>query len=153
MYNPLLSIFIEGPNELDVHATIVLDKIVGEFAIYKPVTEALGLIYLLALPWKITLESGDGEELNLGIDKLPFKIIRSNPKTTVIQVTDLLDTQEGDSIRLFFENSKRILPSTVLSIQNNELEISGQFQHNGYLLNYTKQFTIIMETHSILQKK
>lgn len=149
---PLISIFIEGPNELDVHVSVVLDKIVGEYAIYKPVTESLSLIYLLALPWKITLEAIDGEEINLGFDKIPFKVERvTNNYTSLIVPENMF--KEGDLLRLYNESSKRILASQVIRSNGGTIDVLGQFQYDGYLLNFTKQFTIILETHSILQKK
>jgi len=150
--HPLISIFIQGPNELDVHVSMLLDKISGEFSIYKPITTSLSMIYLLALPWIVTIESSDGEEIDLGYDKIPFSIISSSSHTTTISIQNYTFKQY-DNLRLYFEHNKRILPSMVLNIIDNKIEISGVFQHNGYLLNYNRQITIILETHSILHKK
>lgn len=147
----ILSIFIEGPNEKDVHIKVILDKVFDSYGIYKPITDSLSYLYLLALPWKINLETIDGEPLYLGRDRIEYKILSNGPAASTIQVPDSNLFKVFDNIRIC-SNNKVILPSTVLAVEDNKLVIQGTFQNDGYLLLFDKQFTLVLETHSTVSK-
>ena len=147
----ILSIFIEGPNEKDIHVKVILDKVFDSYGIYRPITESLSYLYLLALPWKIHLETIDGEPLYLGRDRIEYKVISSESNTTTIRVPDINLFKVFDNIRIF-SNNKVILPSIVLSVQEKEIVIQGVFQNDGYILLFDKQFTLVLETHSTISK-
>jgi hypothetical protein len=147
----ILSIFIEGPNEKDVHIKVILDKVFDSYGIYKPITDSLSYLYLLALPWKINLETIDGEPLYLGRDRIEYKILSNGPAASTIQVPDSNLFKVFDNIRIC-SNNKVILPSMVLSVEDNKLVIQGTFQNDGYLLLFDKQFTLVLETHSTVSK-
>ena len=150
--HPLLSIFIEGPNGYEVHGSILYEKIIGEYAIYKPISEGLSYLYILALPWTITLETCDGEYVSLGSDKIPFHVLETKNNETHIVLLDASDFKVGDQVRVYMHHGKRILPSSVLKKQDNELLLQGVFKE-GFLLNFTRQLTIVLETYSMLNKK
>lgn len=148
---PILSLFIEGPNESDVHVKAVLEKVFDSYGIYKPVTDALSHMHLLALPWKINLETIDGEPIYLGIDNIPYTILSTDSnKTTTIRVEDSNLFKVFDNIRIF--TNKVILPSIILAIHNNDLIIHGTFQQSGSILLFDKQFTLVLEAHSTISK-
>ena len=147
----ILSIFIEGPNEKDVYVKAILDKVFDSYGIYKPITESLSYLYLLALPWKINLESIDGEPLYLGRDRIEYKVLSNDSNTTTVKVPDANLFKIFDNIRIF-SNNKVILSSIVLAIEENKLIIQGTFQNDGYLLLFDKQFTLVLETHSTVSK-
>ena len=148
---PILSILIEGPNEHDFHIKVILESVFDTYSIYKPVTEGLSYLYLLALPWKINLETIDGESLYLGKDAIPYTILSTDSnKMTTIRVQDTQQFRVFDNIRIF--TNKVILPSMILSIDETTMMIHGTFQQDGYILLFDKQFTLILETHSTVSK-
>lgn len=147
----ILSIFIEGPNEKDVYVKVILDKVFDSYGIYKPITESLSYLYLLALPWKINLETIDGEALYLGRDRIEYKVLSNDSNTTTLKVPDGNLFKVFDNIRIC-SNNKVILSSMVLGIEDNILIIQGTFQNDGYLLLFDKQFTLVLETHSTVSK-
>lgn len=150
--NPLLSIFIEGPNGYEVHGSILYEKTVGEYSIYKPISEGLSYLYVLALPWTITLETSDGEYVSLGNDKLPYHVTEHKNNETHIIVVEPHDFKVGDQVRVYTIYNKRIIPSTVVSMEGNKLVLSGIVKE-GFLLNFTRQLTVILETYSLLGLK
>lgn len=147
----IIALFIEGPNENDVHVKAVLDKVFDTYGIYKPVTEALSYMHILALPWKINLETIDGEPIYLGTDNIPYTVLSTDSnKTTTIRIEDSNQFKIFDNIRIF--TNKVILPSFIVAIQDNNLIIHGIFQHNGSILLFDKQFTLVLEAHSTVSK-
>lgn len=141
--NPLLSIYIEAPNSQEHQISVLLEQIIGGFGIYKTVTHSLSLVYLLALPWKITVEASDGEAIDLGSDKVGFKVLRATPQLTTIEVEVSSFAQVGDSLRVY--SDRKILPAIVVATREKELDITGSFTQNGYLLNFTQQVTLVLD--------
>ena len=140
--HPILSIYIEGPNNQDHQISIVLDKQCSYYGVYRPATPSLSYMYLLALPWRITLEAADGEAIDLGADKVSYKVIKVDGFVATMEVMEGF-AWVGESLRVFSE--KKILPTTVLAVRGKEIDVSGVFASEGYLLNYSRQVTILLD--------
>jgi hypothetical protein len=142
----MLSLVIEGANEDMVSVSLIPDHSVGEYTMYRPILESLSYVRLLALPWKITLEAGDGEELLLGIDNIPYTVVNTYEQTTMIAVKNAGSIcRVGEGLRIYMEESKKLLPSQVVSIKDDTIEIIGKIRESGRLLNYSRQVSIVFE--------
>lgn len=144
MAHPLLSVYIEGPNNKELQISVLLNHIVGNFGVYKPATPSLSFIYLLALPWKITIEAADGEAIDLGSDKVPFKVIKTQFFVATMEVAMDNFACVGDSLRVYAD--KKILPAEVIAVREGEIDVKGcGAATEGYLLNYSKQVTLLLD--------
>lgn len=144
----LLSLRIEGANEDEVNITLVPSHIVGEYAIYRPVLESLSYLQLLALPWKISLEAGDGESLYLGEDGRRYSLVEEREGFFQLQIEgEVSFCGVGDSLRLFEEASKKILSARVIAQEGREVRIacSGKIHGKGQVLNYSHQVSLVFE--------
>ena len=144
MAHPLLSVYIEGPNNKELQISVLLNHIVGNFGVYKPATPSLSFIYLLALPWKITIEAADGEVIDLGADKVPFKVTQTHFFVATMEVPMDNFACVGDSLRVYAD--KKILPAEVIAVREREIDVKGSgAATEGYLLNYSKQVTLLLD--------
>jgi hypothetical protein len=141
----MISLIIEGANKDEISISVIPSHSVGEYTIFRPILESLSYLKLLALPWKISLDSGDGMKLNLGKDGISYNIIEESENYTSILLPDNNFCGLGDSLRIFDEITKKISVSTVLKIRENAIDISGKIKNNGKLLNYSRQISIILE--------
>lgn len=141
----ILSLRIEGANQDEVYVSLIPHHTVGNYVIYRPVLESLSYIRLLALPWKIYIESSDGEELYIGEDNVPFALLSVSSETSTIRTK--LTAREGDSLRLYSWASKRTFPVRVLRVGGEEgvLEVTGKIDGNGVALSFPGQFSIVFE--------
>jgi len=139
----LISLVVEGANEDEVSVTLIPSHTVGNHTIFRPILESLSYLRLLALPWKVSLESGDGEKLSLGKDGVAYSLVREN----VIQVSRGEEAcKPGDSVRLFVDTTKKVVPCRVKEVRGSEIELYETISGNGWLLNYSRQVSIILET-------
>jgi hypothetical protein len=141
--HPILSVYIEGPNNQDHQLCVLLERIVGGYGIYKPVTVSLSFMYLLALPWRITLEAVDGETIDLGSDKVGFRVVRQQGAIATLEVSESDFARVGDSLRVY--SDRKILPGVVTEVRGRELDVRGTFVGEGHLLNYSRQVTLLLD--------
>lgn len=143
----MVSLLIEGANEDEVSVTLIPSHAVGDYTIFRPILESLSYLRLLALPWKVSLESGDGEKLFLGKDAVPY-MLQNESTLLVSKAFDFC--KGGDSLRIYIEATKKIIAVRVKTVQDNEIEIVGRISGGGggLLLNYSRQISIVFETTS-----
>ena len=141
--HPLLSVYIEGPNNQDHQLCVLLERIVGGYGIYKPVTPSLSFMYLLALPWRITLEAVDGETIDLGSDRVSFRTVHQQGSIATLEVSESDFARIGDSLRVY--SDRKILPGVVVDVRGRELDVRGNFVGEGHLLNYSRQVTLLLD--------
>lgn len=139
----IVSLIIEGANSDEVSVTLIPSYSVGDYTIFKPILESLSYLKVLSLPWKISIESGDSEKLNMGRDALKYTVSALSDNHTTLEVG--CDYNEGDSIRIYNSYSKKIIASKVIRVRENEIDVIGKIKENGLLLNYSRQISIVFE--------
>lgn len=139
----MISLVVEGANEDEVSVTLIPSHTVGEYTIFRPILESLSYLRLLALPWKVSLESGDGERVALGEDRIPYLVVGEKR----LQVSSARNVcRPGESLRLFLDTSKKIIPVRVKEVGEDEIEVYEKVSGNGWLLNYSRQISLVFET-------
>ena len=144
----LITIRIEGINEDEENISMISEKIVGDYVIYRPVLDSLSYIRLLSTPWIITLETSDGEIINLGYDSITYSVnnIINNYKTVLFVPNANTLYNIGNSIRIYLENNNTIISASIIDITENTIIVNKVIKENGKLLNFSNQFSIIIET-------
>lgn len=139
----IISLVIEGANEDEVSVTLIPSHSVGNYTIFRPILESLSYLKLLAIPWKISLESGDGEKLDLGVDGMCYKTLSMNNGYSTLEYGG--ECNEGDSIRVYIESVKKYIATNIIKKRENEIDVSGVVPDYGKILNFSRQFTIVLE--------
>lgn len=140
----IISLVIEGANEDEVNVTLIPSHSVGNYTIFRPILESLSYLKLLALPWKVSLESGDGEKIDLGIDGLCYKTLELSPDGySTLEYTG--ECSEGDSVRIYVETLKKVIATIILKKREGQIDVLGMVPDRGKILNYSRQFTIVLE--------
>jgi len=140
----IISLVIEGANEDEVSVTLIPSHSVGNYTIFRPILESLSYLKLLALPWKVSLESGDGEKINLGVDGLCYKTVELSPDGySTLEYRG--DCGEGDSIRVYVETFKKVIATIILKKREGQIDVLGMVPDHGKILNYSRQFTVVLE--------
>lgn len=139
----IISLVIEGANEDEVSVTLIPSHSVGNYTIFRPILESLSYLKLLAMPWKISLESGDGEKLDLGVDGLCYKTLSMNDGYSTLEYGG--ECSEGESIRVYVESVKKIIATNIIKKRDNEIDVVGVVPDHGKILNYSRQFTVVLE--------
>lgn len=139
----IISLVIEGANKDEVSVTLIPCYSVGEYTIFKPILESLSYLKLLALPWNISIESGDSEKINMGRDALKYTVSHIHDTYSTLDIT--CNYLEGDSIRIYNITSKTIIPSKVIKVRENQIDVIGKIKENGFLLNYNRQISVVFE--------
>jgi hypothetical protein len=146
----MLSLVIEGANEDEVSVSVIPSHSVGSYTIFRPILESLSYLKLLALPWRISLETCDSEKLDLGRDGNNYTVVGECEEgtCTTLSIKDAhIFAAPGDSLRIYIEKTKKIIPSKVLRLRENEheVDVTGTIRHDGQLLNFSRQITIVFE--------
>lgn len=139
----IISLVIEGANEDEVSVTLIPSHCVGSYTIFRPILESLSYLKLLALPWKISLESGDGEKIALGIDGVCYKTLCVFDGYSRLEYGG--ECSEGESIRVYVETLKKVIATNIIKKRENEIDVVGTVPDYGKILNYSRQFTVILE--------
>ena len=152
--NGLITIRIEGVNEEEEYVSMISEKIVGEYVIYRPVLDTLSYIRLLSTPWTITIETSDGEMINLGNDSINYTINNIIRNTTILSVENAANLYNiGNSLRVYLQDNNKIISASIIDVTDNTITIDKVIKSSGKLLNFSNQFSIIIETtinkHSI----
>ena len=140
----IISLVIEGANEDEVSVTLIPSHSVGDYTIFRPILESLSYLKLLSLPWRISLETGDGEKIRLGSDGNRYTSLAMNGNNTTLSVVS--DCEINDSVRLYNEHTKRFVATTVVGVGKDTIDVIGKIKDAGLLLNYSKQVSIVFET-------
>lgn len=139
----IVSLVIEGANKDEVSVTLIPCYSVGDYTIFKPILESLSYVKLLSLPWIISIQSGDSENINMGKDAVKYTVAHIYDTYSTLCVNS--DYLEGDSLRIYNSSSKNIIASKVLKVRENEIDVVGRIKENGLLLNYSRQISVIFE--------
>lgn len=140
----IISLVIEGANEDEVSVTLIPSHSVGNYTIFRPILESLSYLKLLALPWKVSLESGDGEKIDLGVDGLCYKTLEVCEGYSTLEYVG--ECSEGDSIRIFVDTLKKIIATNILrKKEDGKIDVVGFIPDYGKILNYSRQFTVVLE--------
>ena len=142
----IISLVVEGANEDEVSVTLIPSHSVGNYTIFRPILESLSYLKLLALPWKVSLESGDGEKIDLGVDGLCYKTLAVSEEGYYSTLEYDGECSEGDSIRVYVETLKKIIATNILRKRpNGEMDVEGTIPDYGRILNYSRQFVVVLE--------
>ena len=142
----IVSLVVEGANEDEVSVTLIPSHSVGNYTIFRPILESLSYLKLLALPWKISLESGDGEKIDLGVDGLCYKTLNVSEEGYYSTLEYVGECSEGDSIRVYVETLKKVIATNILRKRmNGEIDVAGTIPDYGKILNYSRQFVVVLE--------
>jgi hypothetical protein len=145
--NGLITIRIEGVNEEEEYVSMIPEKIVGEYVIYRPVLDTLSYIRLLSTPWTITIETSDGEMINLGNDSINYTINNIIRNTTILSVENAANLYNiGNSLRVYLQDNNKIISASIIDVTDNTITIDKVIKSSGKLLNFSNQFSIIIET-------
>lgn len=145
--NGLITIRIEGVNEEEEYVSMISEKIVGEYVIYRPVLDTLSYIRLLSTPWTITIETSDGEMINLGNDSINYTINNIIRNTTILSVENADNLYNiGNSLRVYLQDNNKIISASIIDVTDNTITIDKVIKSSGKLLNFSNQFSIIIET-------
>lgn len=139
----IISLVIEGANQDEVNVTLIPSHSVGNYTIFRPILESLSYLKLLSLPWKVSLESGDGEKIDLGIDGLRYKTLGSYGSYSTLEYAG--ECSEGDSLRVYVESLKKIIATNIIKKRDGEIDVDGVIPDYGKILNYSHQFTVVLE--------
>ena len=145
--NGLITIRIEGVNEEEEYVSMIPERIVGEYVIYRPVLDTLSYIRLLSTPWTITIETSDGEMINLGNDSINYTINNIIRNTTILSVENAANLYNiGNSLRMYLQDNNKIISASIIDVTDNTITIDKVIKSSGKLLNFSNQFSIIIET-------
>lgn len=145
--NGLITVRIEGVNEEEEYVSMISEKIVGEYVIYRPVLDTLSYIRLLSTPWTITIETSDGEMINLGNDSINYTINNIIRNTTILSVENAANLYNiGNSLRVYLQDNNKIISASIIDVTDNTITIDKVIKSSGKLLNFSNQFSIIIET-------
>ena len=145
--NGLITIRIEGVNEEEEYVSMIPERIVGEYVIYRPVLDTLSYIRLLSTPWTITIETSDGEMINLGNDSINYTINNIIRNTTILSVENAANLYNiGNSLRVYLQDNNKIISASIIDVTDNTITIDKVIKSSGKLLNFSNQFSIIIET-------
>ena len=145
--NGLITIRIEGVNEEEEYVSMISEKIVGEYVIYRPVLDTLSYIRLLSTPWTITIETSDGEMINLGNDSINYTINNIIRNTTILSVENADNLYNiGNSLRIYLHDNYKIISASIIDVTDHTITIDKVIKSSGKLLNFSNQFSIIIET-------
>lgn len=125
------------------------------FVIYKPPLDSLGYISLLGLPWKIALKSSDGHLLDLGKDADRYDKIEHSRiinHHTILYVSNPRNYQIENMVRIVTDKQIKIV-AKVMNVNHISIEIDQPVSDPGYVLNFTEQFSILLELTSSEHKK
>jgi hypothetical protein len=144
----MLSLVVEGANEDEVSVSLIPSHSVGPYTIFRPILESLSYLKLLALPWRISLETCDAEKLDIGRDGNDYRVVGECTGTTTLSIQNPSEfATPGDSLRIYIEKTKKIIPSKVLRVRDtaHEIDVVGTIKYDGQVLNFSRQITIVFE--------
>jgi len=136
----MISLVIEGANQDEVSVSLIPSHEVGNFTVYKPILDTLSYLKLLSLPWKVSLETGDGEKIDFGSDNVPFTVLYTSETYSTLECE--CDWCYGEQLRIF---STKMIATKVIRRGMGTIDVSGCIKDNGYMLNYSRQISIVLE--------
>jgi hypothetical protein len=139
----IVSLVIEGANEDEVSVSLIPSHSVGNYTIFRPIIDSLSYLKLLALPWKVSLESSDGEKIDLGMDGLCYKTLGLYDGYSSLEYVG--DCREGESLRIYIDSVKKIIATHILRKRENEIDVIGIVPDSGRILNYSRQISLVLE--------
>jgi|APGre2960657404_1045060.scaffolds.fasta_scaffold00014_3 hypothetical protein len=146
-----LNILIQAAGGEQQTISLIPTYTCGSHVIYKPALDTLGYIKLFSLPWKITLRTTDHIELDLGKDgdvyeKYERQSINNNLHT-LLYITNPKNYHIGDNIRIMTVQNQTII-CNIININKDTIEINQPVYDAGYILNFTEQFSLLIELTS-----
>lgn len=141
---------IQGVNGDNQSVSLIPNYTCNNFTIYKPPLDSLGYLKLFSMPWKITLKTGDDKVIDLGSDGDYYEIFETHPfikDRTSIYVNKVNNYSIGQEIRILTEKNEYV-DASVININNTYIEIDKSISEKGYVMNFSEQFSILLELTS-----
>jgi hypothetical protein len=141
---------IQGVNGDTQSVSLIPSYTCNNFVIYKPPLDSLGYLKLFSLPWKITLKTGDDKIIDLGSDGDYYEVFEKHPfikDRSSIYVNKTNNYSIGQEIRILTDKNEYI-DASVININNTCIEIDKSISEKGYVMNFSEQFSILLELTS-----
>ncbi len=148
--SPCLILHIQGANGDSQEVSLIPAYTCHYFAIYKPVLDSLGYLRMVSLPWKIQLKTSDGEMLDLGQDGDEYERFEAHPylqNQSLLYINTPKNYAIEQSIRILTQ-SNELINAKVLQVSNTYIEVDKKITEKGYLLNFSEQYSILLELTS-----
>lgn len=145
-----LILHIQGANGDSEEVSLIPFYTCHYFAIYKPALDSLGHIRLMSFPWKITLKSSDNNIIDLGQDGDTYERYEAHPyliNQSMLYVSNPKNYMIEQSVRILTETNQMII-AKVLQVNNTYIEVDKKINEKGYLLNFSEQYSILLELTS-----
>ena len=153
---PCLKIVLQGVSSEIQEISLIPSYTCHLFAIYKPALESLGYVRRMSLPWKVSLKTMDGQSLDMGEDGDVYERFETShiPEHTILYCQHPKHYMIGDTVRILTEKHETF-NAQVTNTNASSIEINQPIQTKGYLMNFTQQYSILMElttsTHTPIQ--
>ena len=143
---PCLKIQLQGVSSEVQEISLIPSYTCQLFAIYKPALESLGYVRRMSLPWKVSLKTIDGQSLDMGDDGEAYERFEAShvPEHTFLYCQHPKHYTIGDTIRILTEKHETIV-AQVTNTNASSIEVNQPIQTKGYLMNFTQQYSILME--------
>lgn len=150
MKAPCLVLEVKGANGDVQKVSMIPISTNNYFAIYRPPLDSLGYLKLISLPWKITLKTGDNENIDIGEDGDYYEKFEKHPyfeDRTILYIENTKNYMLDHSIRIITETDVKI-NAKVINVNNTSIEINKCITEKGYIMNFSEQFSILLELTS-----
>lgn len=147
---PCLVLYIQGANGDNQEVSLIPAYTCHYFAIYKPALESLGYIRMVSLPWKIILKTTDGEVVDLGSDGDMYERFEAHPyiqHQTLLYISTPKNYAIEQTVRILTDSNQMIY-AKVVQVSNTYIEVDKKITETGYLLNFSEQYSILLELTS-----
>lgn len=163
--SPYVVIQMEGAGSNTCQAILTPDKGTihhdDPWVLYRPLTEDLGYLKSISIPWMVRLYTANGILLNIGRDGEEVHIIEHG--VAEVSKECLQDIRIGDQVWIF-STSGEIFWCEVTEIQKDRLPYTFSYitedsdvRHSngkkGNLLNFSKQWSIVLDLYRSQQQK
>ena len=143
---PCLKIQIQGVGSEAQEISLIPSYTCHLFAIYKPALESLGYIRRMSLPWKVSLKTMDDKILDMGEDGETYERFEASHVVghTLLYCENPKRYTIGDTVRILTEKHDTVT-AQVTNTNSSSIEVNEIIQVNGYIMNFTQQYSILME--------
>jgi hypothetical protein len=145
-----LLLHIQGANGDSQEVSLIPSYTCHYFAIYKPPLDSLGYLRMVSLPWKIQLKTSDGQNVDLGEDGDAYERFEAHPylqNQSLLYINTPKNYAIEQSVRILTE-SNELINAKVLQVSNTYIEVDKKITEKGYLLNFSEQYSILLELTS-----
>lgn len=146
---PCLKIRLQGVGSEAQEISLIPSYTCHLFAVYKPALESLGYVRRMSLPWKVALKTMDDQVLDMGDDGEMYELFEAShvPGHTLLYCENPKKYTIGDTVRILTEKHETIT-AQVTNTNATSIEVNQIIQVKGYLMNFSQQYSILMELTS-----